>query len=80
METFLAILMVLGIYIVAPSLIGLLIVGVVMLTSRRAQRAERANIVAEAEALATQHTETAGAAATEKATTEEVTKVPVTTR
>ncbi len=35
METFLAILMVLGIYIVAPAILGLAIAGAVVLWSRR---------------------------------------------
>ncbi len=75
METFLAVLMVVGIYLVVPSLIGLAIAGVFVLSARRAQRAKRARLVAEAEALATQRT-----GMPEKAITEEVRKVPVTTR
>ena len=68
METALAILMVLGIYIGVPAAIGLGIVGVLTLTGRRARRAQRAKLLAEAEALAGEPT-----TVQEEATT----KVPV---
>ena len=72
METALAILLVLGIYIGIPAAIGFTIVGVVMLSGRRARRVERAKLVAEA--LAGQCTEVH-----DKAAEEEETKVHITT-
>lgn len=53
METALAILMVLGIFVGIPALIGFAIAGVYILSDRRVRRAERAKAVEEmvAEAL-----------------------------
>ena len=73
METALAILMVLGIYIGIPALVGLVVVGVLMLSGRRTRRAKRAGLVAGAEAAATEYT-----GAQEVATAKDKTKVPVT--
>ena len=47
METFLAVLMVLGIYVGAPLVIGVAIAAVIILSSRRATRAKRALALAE---------------------------------
>lgn len=47
METFLAILMVLGIYVGAPLVIGSAIAGVIILGSRKTTRAKRAQALAE---------------------------------
>ena len=74
METALAILLALGIYIGIPAAIGFTIVGVVMLSGHQARRVERARLVAEAEALAGQHTEVH-----DEAADEEETKVHITT-
>ena len=52
METTLAILMVLGIFIGIPAVIGFTIAGVYILSSRRAVRAERARTVVEKRAEA----------------------------
>jgi hypothetical protein len=49
METTLAILMVLGIYIGIPTVIGLVIAGMFLFSDRRVRRAERARAVAEAQ-------------------------------
>jgi len=49
METLLAILMVLGIYLVLPTILGFAIGGIYILSDRRAKRAERAKAAAEAE-------------------------------
>ncbi|MFC2010149.1 hypothetical protein ACFLUL_01045, partial [Chloroflexota bacterium] len=49
-ETTLAILMVLGIYVGIPVVIGLVIGGAFVTADRRARRAERAKAIAEAEA------------------------------
>ena len=73
METALAILMVLGIYIGIPAVVGLAVVGVLMLSGRRTRRAERAGLVAGAEAAATEYTGARGAA-----TAKGKTRVPVT--
>ena len=50
METTLAILMVLGIFIGIPVVIGFAIGGIFLLSDRRAVRAERAKVPAEPEA------------------------------
>jgi len=50
METVLAILMALGIYLVIPVLIGFAMVGIFILGGRRARRDERARAAAAAEA------------------------------
>jgi len=53
MDTFLAILMVLGIYVGAPLAIAAAIAGVIILSSRKATRTRRAQALAEeAEAVA----------------------------
>ena len=52
METTLAILMVLGIFVGIPTVIGFAIAGMYILSNRRAHRAERAQSVAEAIAAA----------------------------
>ena len=44
METFLAVLMVLGIYVGAPLVIGVAIAGVIIFSSRRATRAKKARL------------------------------------
>lgn len=74
METALAILLALGIYIGIPAAIGFTIIGMVMISGRRAQRVERAKLVAEAEALAGQCNEVH-----DEAADEEETKVHITT-
>jgi len=57
METALAILMVLGIFVGVPALIGLIIVGVVIRSDRLPRRAERAKAMeAAAEAVAKEPT------------------------
>ena len=50
METTLAVLMVLGIFVGIPAIIGFTIAGVYSLADHRARRAERAKAVAKAEA------------------------------
>jgi len=52
METTLAILMVLGIFVGIPAVIGFAIAGIYMLGDRRVRRAKRAKALAEAEAVA----------------------------
>jgi flagellar biosynthesis component FlhA len=52
METTLAVLMVLGIFVGIPAIIGFAIAGVYIMGNRRARRAERAQSVAEAIAAA----------------------------
>ncbi|GEM_PF-1646964 len=78
METTLAILMVLGIFIGIPAIIGFTIVGMYLLSDRRARRAERAQSVMEAiaaaehlvaEAQREQRAEVAGHQKTTKTTT-----------
>lgn len=51
METFLAILLALGIYVVVPVLIGLMVIGGVTMYDRRFQRQERTRAVEEAEQM-----------------------------
>lgn len=51
METTLAILMVLGIFVGIPAIIGLAIAGTYIRGDRRVRRAERAKAMEEAEAL-----------------------------
>ena len=64
METTLAILMVLGIFVGIPALIGFAIAGTYMLSDRRVRRAQRAKAVEEmvAEALTEQPAEAQGQA------------------
>jgi len=50
METALAILMVLGIYVGVPMVIGFAVAATVVWTARRSKRAERAKALAEVEA------------------------------
>ena len=50
MEMTLAILIVLGIFVGIPAVVGFAIAGVYMMSDRRARRAERAKAVAKAEA------------------------------
>lgn len=52
METTLAVLMVLGIFVGIPAVIGFTIAGVYILSDRRARRAERAQSLTEAVAAA----------------------------
>ena len=52
METTLAVLMVLGIFVGIPAIIGFTIAGMYILSNRRARRTERAQSVAEAIAAA----------------------------
>ena len=53
METTLAILMVLGIFIGIPAVIGFAVAGVYILSDRRVRRAERAKVLGEAAAKET---------------------------
>lgn len=53
METTLAILMVLGIFIGIPAVIGFAVAGVYILSDRRARRAERVKVLGEAAAKET---------------------------
>jgi len=48
METTLAVLMVLGIFVGIPAIIGFAIAGMYIMSDRRARRAERAQSIAEA--------------------------------
>ncbi|MFC1864595.1 hypothetical protein ACFLYG_02065 [Chloroflexota bacterium] len=57
METTLAILMVLGIFVGIPAVIGFAIASFFVLADRRVRRAERANGLEEAEALLEQPAE-----------------------
>ena len=52
METTLAVLMVLGIFVGIPAIIGFAIAGMYIMSNRRARRAERTQSVAEAIAAA----------------------------
>jgi flagellar biosynthesis component FlhA len=52
METGLAILMVLGIFVGIPALVGIAIGGMYLMSNRRIRRAERARALAQAEAIA----------------------------
>jgi len=74
METTLAILMVLGIFLGIPAVIGAAIAGVFYLSGRRALRAERARALGEAvtEALREQPAEVGGEAVAKEATEERV--------
>jgi len=72
METALAILMVLGIFVGIPALIGLIIVGVVVWSDRLPRRAERAKAMeAAAEGLGDELAETSGEAVAKKKLSEE---------
>jgi flagellar biosynthesis component FlhA len=72
METTLAILVVLGIFVGIPAVIGFAIAGMYLLSDRRTRRAERAQSVAEAVAAAedmvaeAQHEQTAEAVGHQK--------------
>ena len=74
METVLAILMVLGIFVGIPALIGFAIAGTYVLIDRRVRRAERAKAVEEmvAEALHEKPAEAHGEAVAKEATKEHV--------
>ena len=70
METTLAILMVLGIYLGIPAVIGLAIAGVFLFSDRRVRRSKRARALAEAEAQLKQPGEVPSEAVVEETTKE----------
>ncbi len=73
METTLAILMVLGIFVGVPALVGLIIVGVVIWSDRLPRRAERAKAMeAAVEGLGDELAETHGEAVAKEPTKEHI--------
>ena len=80
METTLAVLMVLGIFVGIPAIIGFSIAGVYVLSDRRARRAERAQSVAEAIAAAEDMVAETQREQAAQATADQKTKEPVKTR